>query len=396
MVDEPRRQLAGPMLLMVALTLALRSCVGCGSGAAGHEAGDGSPGPWEVEPALSRANLGQVVVAPDGMSLAAVVRHLGDRPDELWWVAQDGGHPPKLVGTDRIVQGISWSRDSRLLAYVTWGNAPAGGHVEEVCLYWPGERRGNPVVSGDSLRTVDTSVAPDGRRVALSQFRRAGMRAGHAGGTVVVLETATGRQVWSGQTDRGAVRMDVGWSASADRIYFPLWSEDGRNQIASVQFGIGGEPRLQETRVRSEAWIVRPAPDGSMLAYLHPLSQDNPSALAFSILNVGSGVERVVSRVEYKSFSWSPDGKAFVFLTPEHDLWVMEMDTGKRTRITRDVLCLTEGDPWTTAGWIAFQRSDSTVWRIRPDGGDERLLLDMDAFLRATDTETATPMGTPR
>ncbi len=147
---------------------------------------------------------------------------------------------------------------------------------------------------------------------------------------------------------------------------------------------------------QKDVLFVHAAPSGSRVAYSHALSGDHPNVTAFSVLDLEASGEEVVSRVAYIQFRWSPNGNAMVFVTPEHDLWMLDVDAGKRTRIAQDVLGLAEGSPWTTAGWIAFRRSDGNAWRIRPDGSDQRVLLDADAFLRETQGESAARRATPR
>lgn len=213
--------------------------------------------------------------------------------------------------------------------------------------------------------------------------------------SVVVLETATGRQVWSGETGRPPERLDVGWSVSPERIYFGLWNGEHRNQIACVQVRTGGEPRLDAINVQHEVWQVRPSSDGSILAYSHPLSERHPSVDAFSLLDVSTGKEQMVSAIADRAPCWSPEGTALVFVTPEREMWVADADGTRQRIVAQNVIGLTEGRAWTEAGWIAFRRMDGNVYRIQPDGSGESLLLDVKAFLEATGEGIPKATGTP-
>jgi Tol biopolymer transport system component/tRNA A-37 threonylcarbamoyl transferase component Bud32 len=74
----------------------------------------------------------------------------------------------------------------------------------------------------------------------------------------------------------------------------------------------------------------------------------------------------------------SPDGRDLVFSLREggaSDLWVVDLDSGARRRLTDDEAW--EGDPaWSAdGGWVYFSRNDVTIARVPADGGGPAEIL---------------------
>ena len=195
----------------------------------------------------------------------------------------------------------------------------------------------------------------------------------------------------------------------ADLNSLPTWSHDGARLAAHVANPtVPTTPRADQTpdqiRGSCSPQVIPPAiiiwdgatgemttlPVSPTIAFNLRWSSDDVDVLALtptSLIKVpvdGSAAEEL-ARLEGGGAFWSPDAQWLAW--PERDggtaetssLWVMDVPGAGRRQVAREIeLSGAEGWPlWSPdSEWIAFHRPDGSIWVVRPDGTDERLLVD--------------------
>jgi imidazolonepropionase-like amidohydrolase/Tol biopolymer transport system component len=231
--------------------------------------------PFEVETTrqVAEAVRFPVDVHPDTFDVKLLrwmaVSPSGDRVaysalGQLWVRDLPSGTPRRVTGqTSHLEFYPSWSRDGRMLTYVSW-NDDALGAVRVVSVAGSGSRPPleGRIVTPEAGHYLEPTFSPDGRNLV---YRRVG------GGGLVSPDASEGEMgLFRIPTEGGLPqRIRAGGSAphfgvATDRVYF-TGSESGRTVLQSIGLdGLGERTHLRST------WATefRVAPDGRHVAWV--------------------------------------------------------------------------------------------------------------------------------
>lgn len=200
-------------------------------------------------------------------------------------------------------------------------------------------------------RGTDAAWAPVGDSLCFLGPRGAIVLARATSGTTKTLAREGADQLLSPPAWRDAQTV-VYWTVAAapEADLYTLAPDTGRTRrlARNVDSGAG-----------ATAW----SPDGSTLAY--------STAAGLSLVNVASGVSRLLTAEPALLPSWSPDGSQIAFGTPA-GLDVSDI-TGSRSRIVAPATSATiTAVQWSPTGdWIAYNAGGLRL--VRPDGTDDHL-----------------------
>jgi Tol biopolymer transport system component len=296
--------------------------------------------------------------------------HLAYGLDGDTYVADwDGRNPVRIADGDPITgadscggfwgEGAIWAPDGRHLAYRSyWSDACPG-------VVYIADPDGHTVASFPGTGWL-ISWSPDSTRVATW--------AGEAIGIYGV-----------NGTRQALLTVPPGFMAPGD--FDPVWSPDGRSLFVPLGGQVpldGSKPvHLPPDDPRSH-WQTAYSPDGARAAYL-----TYPGGLLIVAAADGSQARPVVAEGRVESFGWSPTGDriAFVAATGSVDpqqgaadeLRLLDLASGSITTLAeasgtdpfRAIRFSPDGDR------ILFAVTDrhQSLWTIRTDGSDKRLLV---------------------
>jgi len=142
------------------------------------------------------------------------------------------------------------------------------------------------------------------------------------------------------------------WSPDSKRLAIAVTSgpvyvaQNFKNKAAEVK-ALGPDPASDDGMLNSPRW----SPDGKRLLVARSyVSAPSQAYGAVSVMDVESGAEAIIARDaitggEAWTQPWSPDGKSMVYTSIvsgkpgesiKTDIWVADVDTGAKTRITKD------------------------------------------------------------
>jgi TolB protein len=232
--------------------------------------------------------------APDGRRIAFLS---DDRPGQLAYVAAANGKGQKLLLPQSVteVHGVAWSPSGKQVAFTGTVGAKTGLFVSAV-----GSRKVKLILLAPNVVVGPPAYSPDGRRIAytVSDF--------------------------DGRTNLSTT---VLWSIAPDGSH--------RRKLASLgaSYGFGVED------VFSTTW----SPDGKTIAAAMPTNSGSVRSNGAQIVVVnadGSGLKTLTKASGYNWYpAWSPDGRKIVFAsnrTGRFQLWTMNPDGSKQTRLTHD------------------------------------------------------------
>jgi Tol biopolymer transport system component len=234
------------------------------------------------------------------------------------------------TGLTRLVRNGTaprWSPDGRLVAFLR----PRGRRFATVHVVRP-DGTGLRQLSHARLDSGDSwGWAPDGQKLAISQYRNGAARLG-----ILDANGAGLRWVYTG---RGAFEIGFMWAADARRIYFQcrrrshsrisspelLPPQPTQIQVIDVCFVdlVTGRQRDVTRPERAYFWAL--SPDGKRIAF----SGDRGVYVSSS-----NGGERLRVTTSGSFLSWSPDGR-WISFQDKGELHVVSLDTGNAKRITR-------------------------------------------------------------
>jgi Tol biopolymer transport system component len=316
------------------------------------------PAGWQLSLAARPGAPTPIVLAPDGRSLALVVRR-GESADTIWIQPLDALTPHPLAGTEGA-SSVFWSPDSRQLGFFADGKLKkidaAGGPPTTLCEA-PGSaggtwsRDGVIVINGgvSSLKKVSASGGMPTEATMLGPGEQAHFRPWLLPDGRHVLYTVLGSgpqlalPIYLGSLDSGD-RVKVGESSSTNVMYAqghllfmqgttlmaqPL---DGRRFVPSGEaFPVADNVQSQGAEPHQGVFSVS---DNGVLMYQTGRGQ-GLSQLTW-IDRHGKPLATVGDAAPYWELALSPDDKHVVVSLGVRDLWTIDLARGLRTRFTFD------------------------------------------------------------
>jgi Tol biopolymer transport system component len=229
----------------------------------------------------SPATCGDVVSmawAPDSRQIAYVAR------DGLHVVRRDGTRD-RLISHDKIAaDGLSWSRDGRVLAYRLVGG---NDYYRDGAAFVVIRNGGNRIVAP---RSFDATMAPDGRRVAYRAVSDNGVRVVDVSGAHDHAVGVSGYPVWS---------------ASGRWLAVTRYRDDGPG-VVIVDTATGARRNFGSVRATGPVW----APRGSLFAF-----SDN-AAIWLGDARTGQARQLSTGPARLGTLTWSPSANAVAYLAP--------------------------------------------------------------------------------
>jgi eukaryotic-like serine/threonine-protein kinase len=310
--------------------------------------------------------------APDGQSIA-FVRSSNVVVEDLWVVPVVGGEPRRLTNDSSQIGGLDWTADGREIIFSSTRSGSFG-------LWRIPVSGGSPAaVPGVGENAFVPAVSRHGNYLAYSYFRRDVNIWRAAVPNLQVKGTAPIKLIDSTRDD-----VSPSYSPDGERIVFSsgrsgsleIWmcNSEGLNPIQLTNFGAGhtGTPR----------W----APDGQQIVFDARVTGSSD----IYIVGVDGGAPRQLTTEASADIGpiWSKDGRWIFFgsdRSGDWEIWKVPGQGGQAVQITKSRGYLTVGATdgfiyYTKSGggeWlIGFQGSETGVWRVPVDGGEEIKVFD--------------------
>ena len=369
-----------------------------------------------------RALYGETVVSPDGTRVAVVKNDLPSETADLFVIDIASGASTRLTTSVRteFVMAPVWSPDSSRIAYVTIRKGqegifvrPANGQGSEELLYrnpgafmnltdWSLDGKflafAISDLSGGALFTLPldggaerkpTEVFKTDVRVFVPKFSPDGRYLSY-----IQIDKSNKSEVFVRPVDPKAAGGP--WQVSDGSLSPAFWRRDGkelyylaRDQAVMVT-DVASSPTFSFTKPRvlfrqaskvpdrlnyvsadGERFLALPAPRGPQLQQLTIFNRS------------GEVLQKIGEPAQYGGPSFSPDGTRLLVSKNDQqigqaDLWVIDLASGKQTRLTNDRF--PKVNPlWSPDGkyiyFASFRNGDFPVYRRPSDGtGEEELV----------------------
>ena len=273
-----------------------------------------------------------------------LVRDYGDMPEAKTARARIGAAGTTTArttpATDRIVkagEGITWgdgrvSPDGKLISYTDW-NDTGNLMLHDVASGTDRALTSNKDWNGTG-NAYSSTFSPDGKQLAYgwrtynrsSQVHVNEIRVMVLGGT----GTPESRRLYG--NEEVSYFNPVDWSADGRWLAVLTTRHDQTGQIALADVRDGTFKVLKSTGWRGPAKLFF-SPDGKLLAYDLPHSDDEHQRDVFVLAVDGSAERRVVEHpADDRVLGWTPDGTQLLFSsdrTGESALWSLPMSGGR-------------------------------------------------------------------
>lgn len=279
---------------------------------------------------LSIEPIGETVLSPNGATFATA------RGGQIVLLPSDGGWPITLTSSAGSKSGLSWSPDSKFLAYASqgsiWTVAVSGGQPHRLTRSLPGE--GDPRQAADG----DPRWSPKGDWILFETGRR-----GHDDVVVVSPDGLSENILTRTNADSG----NGSWSPDETHIAYteraPSYFSGKLNILAfNAQSGRAQEPVTLYTSPvdRGGSWSLRRptwSPDGRNLAVaLQESGWDN-----IYLIPVTGGTPKPLTRGEQEDLEpvFSPDGKSLAIVSNRQlqegsSIWIVPVNGSAAHAVT--------------------------------------------------------------
>lgn len=341
-------------------------------------AGDGSEVPRQLTTHAARASNPQW--SPDGATIAFLTQRDGDRTNQVYLIAPDGGEARRLTSLSTGCSSLKWFPDGRRLAFISW--------------VWPD-------LSTDEEQAARLKEREEAKvkahRIESTRFRYwdhwlADGREPH----LFVVELATG--------DCRDLLAGTGLSLSPTHETLDLPAElydvspDGREVALTVDLGDdpGFDPRLDIVvlPVDGGAWAnltadnpasdanPRYSPDGRWIAFTRQVERYfYADRQRIALYDREAGATRVLTEAWDRSADpplWSPDSRRLYFTAqegPRQPAWTLAIDDEAPRPLIEDgtVTCLdVSRDGGTLAYLVTTMDRPPSLRAARADGSERR------------------------
>ena len=305
--------------------------------------------------------LASATFSPDGKMLA-FIQGAGFLAQDIFVMPASGGEPRRLTSDNRLVEGLTWTRDGRQIVFSStrtglaslWRVSLSGGAPE--------------LVSGAGGDARTPSVSPRGDRLAyvhslahLNIWRTEWPGSKSSRSSPVKL-IASSRMDAEGDYSPDGKRIVFSSDRSGN---FELWvtNGDGLNPVQLTSFG--------GSQTGSPRW----SPDGRNIAFDSRLEGHSD---IFVISAEGGSPRRLTSEPSENNVpSWSRNGKWIYFSSDrsgDWQIWKAPAEGGAAIQVTKmgGFVALESLDGKT----LYHYRQDGTVWRMPVEGGEPVRVLD--------------------
>lgn len=235
---------------------------------------------------------------------------------EIYLIDSDGEGTTRVTSDGSIALSPAWAPDGRRLAYSSFKNA--GLYIFERDLSTGGDR----TLSARDGINITPAYAPDGRTIAFGAT---------VGGNTEIALTTSGGGMRTLTESRRYENLSPSFSPDGSRIAFV---SDRLGEPAVYVMGIdGGEPRVVSGyQYGRRGYSTSPdwSPTGPWIAYS---TRVNGTAQIAVVGADGRGARLLTDRGRNEDPSWAPDGRHVVFASPDRDghggLFVLDTVTGK-------------------------------------------------------------------
>jgi Tol biopolymer transport system component len=294
---------------------------------------------------------------------------ISEKGYDIYLVKLDGSDPVRLTDDPARDSFPAWSPDGKKIVFVS----NRDGNQDIFVL--------NPDGSGQTNLTPHEKPdkhpvwSPDGTRIAFES-----QRDGRSEIYVMNADGSDQRRL----TDNGRNNEEPEWSPDGSRIAFA--SRPIGDSVCQVH--VMDADGTNQTQLTAEGTRCSPtwSPDGTKIASI--------SDIEIFVMNAdGSGPRQLVhaqGQVHYPTVAWSPDSTrlAFIDTLPESELWVVNVQSGAKTRLAEEAI-LDSPPAWSPDGTKIVYGSQGSntsspgLYVMNADGSNPtRLNSDVDFKMR--------------
>jgi Tol biopolymer transport system component/DNA-binding winged helix-turn-helix (wHTH) protein len=303
------------------------------------------------------------VYSPDGTKIA-FLRASENALTDLFWIAAGGGDPHQVTHDGKMIDGITWSSDSRSIVFSSNRSGEYG--LYKIALDGGAPQR-MPVGTEDAIQP---SIPQNGNDLA---FVRAS-----AVFDILQISAAKGDHLRQPPVIVSSTAQDSApcVSQSGSQFAFQSWRSGTQQIWVSSIDGQSLRQLTPESSVLSGSGSPSWSPSGDQIVFD---SRVHGHSHIFLIAATG-GVPKQVTFDDVNDIvpRWSVDGRTLYFRSNRGgrwQLWKLPATGGMPQPVTRDDGMVGQESP--DGRWLYFTRGgESGIWRMPVAGGEEQRILD--------------------